>query len=432
MPIVIKDFRWHETKDKVTIVVPLKGVKSSKVDIFATEEYIKVSYPPFLFECVLYAGVDDDKSVATIRDGCVTFSLPKQEPEIWTQLQSSQAGDKAFVLKKKQEAIENAQKKNEKAQKERASIKDENKKFSMREMMKVEEEDKSRIEQTKESERLRTVEELNKWKDVKRMEAEQEKLQIIQERWRTENSGCTITELDDEEEIKTVSNKIELQNKEIFKENTMKQIQVESTPTVTKPQKPKEDDPRKPSGPRQTGKIAINFTPRVFPTPQRESKKAEEDEWLQKQAAARKRADIDDPDLAEHEKDPVWLKDKAGSLFAAGNYAAAVNAYNLAIRIQPKMPILYVNRAACQLKLRNLYKCVEDSSTALDLMTPAVDGNAKGRLKAHLRRAAAFSELELYVEALQDYEAAIKIDPKNENLRLDADKLRQVIQSSDG
>lgn len=45
-----------------------------------------------------------------------------------------------------------------------------------------------------------------------------------------------------------------------------------------------------------------------------------------------------------------------------GNYLAAVNAYNLAIRLNRKIPALYSNRAACHLKLRNLHKAIEDSS----------------------------------------------------------------------
>ena len=48
--------------------------------------------------------------------------------------------------------------------------------------------------------------------------------------------------------------------------------------------------------------------------------------------------------------------------------------------------------------MRNLFKCAEDCSTALDIMVPKVEANAKGRLKAHLRRAAAYCEMELYVE----------------------------------
>lgn len=48
--------------------------------------------------------------------------------------------------------------------------------------------------------------------------------------------------------------------------------------------------------------------------------------------------------------------------FAAGEYQSALNAYNLAIRLNRKIPALYSNRAACHLKLRNLHKAIEDSS----------------------------------------------------------------------
>jgi len=60
---------------------------------------------------------------------------------------------------------------------------------------------------------------------------------------------------------------------------------------------------------------------------------------------------------------------------------------------------------------------------------PVVDANAKLRLKSHLRRATAFCELEMYVEGLLDYEAAIKIDPQNKSLLADAQNIRNIIQS---
>ena len=42
MPLIVKDFTWEQTDKVVFITVPLKGVKANKVDIFSSEEYLKV------------------------------------------------------------------------------------------------------------------------------------------------------------------------------------------------------------------------------------------------------------------------------------------------------------------------------------------------------------------------------------------------------
>ena len=44
MPIIVKDYTWEQTDKMLYITVPLKGVKSQKVDIFSTEDYLKVHY----------------------------------------------------------------------------------------------------------------------------------------------------------------------------------------------------------------------------------------------------------------------------------------------------------------------------------------------------------------------------------------------------
>lgn len=109
--------------------------------------------------------------------------------------------------------------------------------------------------------------------------------------------------------------------------------------------------------------------------------------------------------------------------FQRADYQGAVNAYSLAIRLHPKIPALYSNRAACHLKLRNLHKAIEDCSEvslrprcvwgagalwmmslttspsqALRLLTPPVEANAAARARAHVRRGSAFCQLELYAE----------------------------------
>jgi len=44
MPIIVRDYTWEQTDKMLYITVPLKGVKSQKVDLFSTEEYLKVRY----------------------------------------------------------------------------------------------------------------------------------------------------------------------------------------------------------------------------------------------------------------------------------------------------------------------------------------------------------------------------------------------------
>jgi hypothetical protein len=65
-------------------------------------------------------------------------------------------------------------------------------------------------------------------------------------------------------------------------------------------------------------------------------------------------------DLNENETNLDWLKEKAGKFFQQENFQTAIGVYNHAIRLFPKEPSLYSNRAACHYKIRNLIKCVED------------------------------------------------------------------------
>ncbi|KAK7892007.1 hypothetical protein WMY93_023970 [Mugilogobius chulae] len=105
-------------------------------------------------------------------------------------------------------------------------------------------------------------------------------------------------------------------------------------------------------------------------------------ELAQEQAEARRASSdtLEDlKDLQEEQRNPDWLKDKGDKCFAIGDYQGAVNAYSLAIKLNRKLPALFSNRAACHLKLRNLHKAIEDSSQALELLTPAVPANAAAR-----------------------------------------------------
>ncbi|XP_069766382.1 dynein axonemal assembly factor 4 [Narcine bancroftii] len=397
MPVLVRDYTWEQVRSRLFITVPLRGVGARNVHLFCTESYLKVNFPPFLFEVLLYASIDVEKSSAKVGNGVVILTLYKKEPRMWEQLVTVEV-NKEKLQKMRESVILAAQEKAQQTAEEKAIKKRENEKYSLEKMMKIEEENRKQIEEWKKQEQIKATEELEKWKLQKHKE---EELKIEAEKRKRKK---------DEKKVQNSPSHASGNASKKLTENVKEKII---------------------PAPRSAGNIQVQFTPRVFPTALRESLIAEEEEWLRKQAEARRVNDAHAPDfkdLKEEERNPDWLKDKGNKLFASGDYLAAINAYNLGIRLNNKLPILYLNRAATHLKLRNLHKALEDCSKALDLLTPAVPDNADSRLKAHVRRGAAFCELELYVEGLQDYEAALKIDPCNRAIQADAEKIRQVIQ----
>ncbi|KAM9423740.1 dynein axonemal assembly factor 4 isoform 1-T1 [Salvelinus alpinus] len=417
MPLIVKDYTWTQTEMIVYINVPLKGVKVGKVDIFSTDEYLKVHFPPFLFEAFLSEPIDDDKSTAKIGNGVAVFTLQKKKERLWEHLVInnmcvSVLDDKDKSREIRERALLKAQEKLAAESKAKATKTQEERKYALETMMKLEEEGRAKIQKMKDDECEKATAQLEAWKLKQRQIAEEEaQLKLQSQRIKVDKQSK--------------SEKIHVPR--TSDQCKVKHDQKNSVQSISK--KKQVDLP----APRSTGNIQIKFTPRVFPTALRESRVPEEEEWLQKQAEARRaiHADLAElKDLTEEERNPDWLKEKGDKLFATGNYLAAINAYSLAIKLNRKIPTIYSNRSACHLKLRNLHKAIEDSSWALDLLTPPVAANASARTRAHVRRGTAFCELELYTEGLQDYQAALTIDPQNETLQADTHKIRQIIQGS--
>ncbi|KGL80502.1 Dyslexia susceptibility 1 candidate 1, partial [Tinamus guttatus] len=378
-----------------------------------------VSIPPFLFEAVLYAPIDDTSSTAKIENGNIFFTLYKKEMGMWDSLTIENAS-KEKLQHLRESAVLKAQEKAKEEAEAKKVTKQEHNKYALEATMKLEEEERKRIENLKEQERQKVTRELELWKNEQTYMEEQKRIP------REEKPHQEIEQLKENQKEKITKPMIP---NERTSKITVKPTKGPSSNSMFSENLKEEQLP----APRSSGTIKINFTSRAFPTALRESRVAEEEEWLHKQAEARRTINDDLAelkDLKEEEKNPDWLKDKGNKMFATGNYLAAVNAYNLAVRLNNKLPVLYLNRAACHLKLRNLHKAIEDSSKALELLTPPVPDNENARVKAHVRRGTAFCQLELYAEGLQDYEAALKIDPKNSTIEKDAEKIRRIIQGT--
>ncbi|KAL8197032.1 UNVERIFIED_CONTAM: hypothetical protein K2H54_007322 [Gekko kuhli] len=412
MPVWLRDFSWRQTPSVVYVAVPGQGGRRllGRPDIFCAEQYLKVSAPPFLFEAFLWAPIDEAHSAARLEDGSVFFTLQKKEAAMWDAFLAERA-DKEEMQRIREGAVLRAHEKAKEEMDAKAVRKREHSKCALEATMKLEEAERKRVEDLKEEERKKATEEIEKWKE------HNEKQHKLQER----DSVDLVRKTQEGNEIRSGNGGAS---------QTASGMRGAGSSGNMFSEKLKEESV---PGPRCAGSIQLRFTPRVFPTALRESRAQEEEEWLQKQAEARRAISTDLAeleDLSEEEKNPDWLKDKGNKMFATGNFLAAVGAYNLAIRINSKIPALYLNRAACHLRLRNLHKAIEDSSKALDLLTPPVPDNANARVKAHVRRGTAFCELELYAEGLQDYVAALRIEPTNKSISEDAEKIRRIIQET--
>ena len=402
MPILVKDYTWRETDHEVSITIPLKGVKSSKADIFSTNRYIKVNFPPYLFEVHLHAPILEEKCTVKVGNGVVNFILMKEEQGIWQRLESEDSESKELMIEKRAEAAEHAQKAAAKLAEEKAKKKKEEETFAIKQEMKLEEEERERIEQVKTSEKERTERELEEWKNQKSNSKMDKKT--------SKNVPFSTTKKSDPK----TGNGTTGEGKSIWTKSTSS--------------KPKAPPPRK------GGSIQVRFTPRMFPTAARESKEQEEQEWLTKMAAARKistsKAD-DSTGETINERNPEFLKDKGVEFFKNGDYQAAINAFSEGIKLNPNLPQLFSNRAACCLAMGEDEKCALDCCRALELYYPVVPSNYAARTKVFVRRGTAYANQGKLDLAVQDYSAALKLSPHDEDLKEDYAKLKMALQNQE-
>ena len=409
MPITVRDYTWRETEAEVVLVLPLKGVSPSKADILTTERYIKVHYPPYLFEVYLAAEVVEERCTVKVGDGAVEFRLLKKETGLWGTLAASDVvQDKQALAEKRAEAVEEVGKAGVERAEARAAKRREEESYAIREQMRLEQEAREKIEGQKQEERDRADRELARWKEEKKAQREKEKAEVA---------------------------KIAKEKKGKSQNRVKKTAKVSSSTAiwgkgdengVSTPEK------KAPPPPREGGNIVVQFTPRVFPTAARESKLAEEQEWLAKQAAARRitqpRSGEDEGDI--NERNPEFLKDRGVQFFKAKNYEAAVNVFSEAISLNPALPQLFSNRAACHLATGDFEHCISDCCRALELYYPVVPSNQQARAKVFARRGSAYAKSGKLALAVQDYEEAVRLVPEDERLQQDLQQLKKTTLES--
>merc|ERR1719230_841671 len=136
-----------------------------------------------------------------------------------------------------------------------------------------------------------------------------------------------------------------------------------------------------------TNKVTFGFTPRIFPTPARESKAAEENEWISKNRAhlRKNKALVGRLDALDFgETDPAWLQSKGDEFYRGGDFRSAISAYTSALELDPEFIPCLSNRAACYLRVAELRECVQDCAAALNLRgnedAPPMDATTEVKL----------------------------------------------------
>lgn len=196
-------------------------------------------------------------------------------------------------------------------------------------------------------------------------------------------------------------------------------------------------EPREP-----IGVVPVGFTVRLFPTPLRESKVADESAWIMKnrrhlhknktlvgRLPVGQDGGLGDLPVDISESDPVWLKGKGDDLYRAGDFLGAVNAYTTALEADPENPAPCLsNRAACHLRLGKAAECAADCGAALQILQ-SIPESGLSQAKVFARRAMAYHELGHYRLSLEDCRAALTFSPGDPALMAQAEELEPLVVS---
>ncbi|XP_050296981.1 dynein axonemal assembly factor 4-like [Anthonomus grandis grandis] len=384
MPIIIQDLTWKQTEDRVVIQVPLHGVPQTRVDLFTSPRYIKASFESFFFDAVLREEVDVSQSTCTKSPTCILFDLKKCSQNTWETLEVTDLTKKEKNALK-QKLIEEEHERIKKRDEERKSKKAELKRVAINEQIELDTRVRTEIEEIKKAEETRALGDLENWKSS--ME-------------QTRKIKPKIVELEEQSKQPDKPPKVMLQEKEKSGKNKRNNLK-----EVTKVALPK---------PRNTRALQILFTPREFPTPSRESRLDEENDFLAKQAEARRSAGFVDADLRPEEKNPQYLLAKGKQFLKAQNYLGAISALSFGIKLAPKFIDLYIARSEVQIIVGNYNRAIEDCTEALNLLKPALPVNKEDRALCLGRRGEALFKLGFLKQGISELEASNKLNKCNE------------------
>ncbi|KAJ8919689.1 hypothetical protein NQ315_006217 [Exocentrus adspersus] len=369
MPIVIKDYDWKQTKQDLSVHIPLKVLCEQKADIFTSKRYLKVKYEQYFFELILLHSIDVSKSQCKLTDDNVIFELRKEEEQTWHSLEPDIPKKEKLELKKR--LLDEAYSRIQEQDKEKINKKAELKRVAVREQIELDTIQRDRIEEVKTEEKTNALGDVNQWSA----------------------EIATNTRIDSPKKQHNINSKNKIST------HAANKILIKPTIEAILP------------SPRAVKTLEIEFTPREFPTPSRESQLDEENEWLSKQAEARRSAGFISEDVRPEERNPQFLKAKGDEFLRNKNYLGAISAYSFGIKICPKFVDLHIARSEAHFLVGNFNKAVQDCSSALDLLKPAVSLNLNERALCVGRRGEALCKLGFIKQGVEELKISLQLKP---------------------
>ena len=413
-------------------------------------------------DVILHGEIDPLRHKASVKDGILNVKLFKQGPGMWGRfhVDVNEIDDEA--IEKKTHALEAQNELEQELREKRRDRKSQDERFSTRKQMALEEAERTRIEDLKLEEKHLAEE------DMYAAFAKQE-----QERAATEKPAKAVkpadvhvptgvgapkkltipaagpapiaqaskrfddidSDIEDDEENSDKQDASTRQQDIDLNDSSMADIEDDGDMKYVPP-------PRSVGGNAEmkvSGKVGISFTPRIFPTPMRASKAAEEEDWIAKNRKHLKKHGVFSKNLAGGdvtEEDSAWLKAKGDDFYRNGDCKSAINAYSAAIDVDEGIIPCYSNRSACYLRLGMDTDCVEDCSVALQLLETqraevtadptAQLNNSTMTVKLLLRRGISRCRLGFLADALQDYTGGRDVLANSPDISLPGMALEQV------
>jgi dyslexia susceptibility 1 candidate gene 1 protein len=466
-------FTWEQTREDVLVHVALKGTAGSSVDVYTTDSFVKVNFSPYLLALDLNGKINYENTVARFdqRDGKLHLTLPKEAPGEWEGLTfkvSEKLGDKKtrkkILMDRRNDSMERRRVRDEEIKELVKEKKRLNEKMTLRRQMAMEEGERQNIEELKEEEKSKAEREVyERFQELEQEKAAAEnatKEAAASARKKKEAAAAAAPKASPPAaptSVATSNDRIApgapiVVESDIFGDDDVvdaQGIKVQAPGPgegEDEEEELEDEDIRFVPEPRNQHKdgvltYSIKHTERFFPTPLRESKQMEEENWLAKNAAhvgrrlGEKRDPNDSRDISE--RDPFWIKGKGDDFFRAKDYRAAVNAYSSAYSLDDTLVAALSNRAACHLQLKAFEHCISDCTVLLDekvkLVTPAErqlmtavqlredSKTMKLRVKVLVRRGSAFCKLGKYKESIEDYESSIRLAGSHPALKSQVD-----------